>query len=214
MAQTITVTKILAAADDDGVSASQTPSGAGNLTIAGALATGGVATLDTGRRVIITSAADDTARTFTIYGTNQDGAAQSEAVTGASGAAATSLLDFKTVTRVAVDAATAGAVKVGTNGVGATRWIAANPYGPLADLSIGTTVSGTVNYTVQYTLDADPFGFRSPTISAALKAWNVTALASKTADTDGQITFPVTAWRLQINSGAGTASARGIQQGG
>ena len=103
------------AADPDGIATSQTPSGAGNLTINGAKASGGVATFNAARQVTITSAGDDQARTFTITGTDVNGNALTEAVAGADTAAATSTKHFLTVTQIAVDDATAGAVTAGMN---------------------------------------------------------------------------------------------------
>jgi VCBS repeat-containing protein len=103
------------ALDADGISQSQTPSGAGNLTINGAKASGGVATFNSARQVTITSAGNDLARTFTITGTDINGFTITEAVTGASASAATSTKHFKTVTQIAVDDATAGAVTAGMN---------------------------------------------------------------------------------------------------
>jgi hypothetical protein len=126
------ITWQLATSDDDGVCASQTPGGAGNLTINGALATGGVATLTsascTQRRVLISTGADETARTFTVYGTRAADSKSSgpvdiqEAVTGVNNSTVETLQDFATVTRVAVDGATAGAIKVGTSGRASTPW--------------------------------------------------------------------------------------------
>jgi len=103
------------ALDADSISQSQTPSGAGNLTINGAKASGGVATFNSARQVTITSAGDDQARTFTITGTDVNDFTITEAVTGADTAAATSTKHFKTVTQIAVDDATAGAVTAGMN---------------------------------------------------------------------------------------------------
>lgn len=103
------------ALDADSISQSQTPSGAGNLTINGAKASGGVATFNSARQVTITSAGDDQARTFTITGTDVNGFTFTEAVTGADTAAATSTKHFKTVTQIAVDDATADAVTAGMN---------------------------------------------------------------------------------------------------
>jgi len=123
MGQPVSVTVQLAAADDDGISLSQTPLAGGNLTITDALASGGVATLTSAgavRQVIITCAGNETSRTFTIYGTDVTGLAISEALAGASGGIASSVRFYRTVTRASVDAATADAVKVGTNGVGSS----------------------------------------------------------------------------------------------
>lgn len=209
MAGAIQISKTLATADDNGISLSQTPLAGGNLTINGALASGGVASLDTQRRVIITSAGDDSGRTFTVYGTDDGGHAISQAVTGANAGAATTTLDFKTVTRIAVDAATAGAVIAGTNGVGATPWInldtLLNPF----NLGIGAVVTGTINFSAQFTYDnpSDPFTATLPT------AFAPTAWASKTATQEGAITIPARAMRLLVNSGDGTVKLIALQAG-
>ena len=54
----------------------------------------GVATLDTPRLVIITSAADETGVVFTVVGTDGSGQPQTEAVTGVDTGAASTLLNF------------------------------------------------------------------------------------------------------------------------
>ena len=71
------------AVDADGICASQTPLAAGNLTINGALASGGTVTLNAAQLITITSAGNDSGRTFTVYGTDVEGDLQTEAVTGA-----------------------------------------------------------------------------------------------------------------------------------
>lgn len=102
------------AADQDGFAASQTPVAAGNLTLNGALTSGG-AYSGLGRIVTITSAADDSGRTFTVTGTARDGST-SEDITGANAGTATGTQFWTSITSIAVDAATAGAVQAGTNG--------------------------------------------------------------------------------------------------
>lgn len=71
----------IAAADADGICASQTPT-AGPLLINGALASGGSVTLDVQRRVLITTVSDESGTSFTITGTNWQGNAISEVVPG------------------------------------------------------------------------------------------------------------------------------------
>jgi hypothetical protein len=102
-------------ADADGVCQSQTPAAGGvqNLTINGALASGGVATFSAARLITITSAGADGGRTFTITGTNVNGAAQTETITGPATTTVTGTKYFRTVTQVSVDANTAGAITVG-----------------------------------------------------------------------------------------------------
>lgn len=102
------------AADTDGVCQSQTPAAGGvqTLTINGAQASGGVATFTAGRLITIASASDDSARTFTVTGTDVNGAAQVETIAGPA-TTVTGTLYFRTVTQVTVDDNTAGAITVG-----------------------------------------------------------------------------------------------------
>lgn len=103
------------AADADGVCQSQTPAAGGvqNLTINGALSSGGVATFVAARFITITSAGADSGRTFTVTGTDVTGVAQTETITGPATATVTGTKYFRTVTQVSVDANTAGAITVG-----------------------------------------------------------------------------------------------------
>ena len=112
----------LAAAAANNICLSQTPT-AGNLTINGALATSGVATMDNPRRVLITTGADESSRTFTIYGTNWSGNTISETMTGPVTTTGQSVLDYKTVTRIAISGNAAAALTVGTSGVGGSQWV-------------------------------------------------------------------------------------------
>ena len=102
------------AADADGVCQSQTPAGGGvqNLTINGALSSGGVATFTAARLITIASASDDSGRTFTVTGTDVNGNAQVETIAGPA-TTVTGTLYFRTVTQVSVDDDTAGAITVG-----------------------------------------------------------------------------------------------------
>ena len=90
------------AADDDGIAAEQSLSSAGNLTLNGALDTSSNdnINLGAGAQVEIISTGDDSGVTFTITGTDVDGNAQTEVVTGGKSAAATGSKIFKTVTQL------------------------------------------------------------------------------------------------------------------
>ncbi len=146
------ITKLgpLAAASANGICLSQTPLGAGNLTLNGAAVSGGVATLSPARRVLLTTTADETGKTFTFYGTDRESNSISEAFAGPNNGTAYTQQDFLTITRVSASAATAGAVTVGTNGVASSAWQILNYHG-LSEISLQVDVSGTVNYTVQNT---------------------------------------------------------------
>lgn len=123
---------------------------AGNVTVG----TNGIATLDKARRVIITSAGNDSNKTFTVTGTDWNGNAASETITGGNAGAVATTRDFLTVTSVVPSAATAGAITIGTNGVASSRPLRLDEYA-LAPTAIQVDVTGTVSYTVQSTLD-DP----------------------------------------------------------
>lgn len=103
------------------VCASQSPGGAGNLTINGTWATGGVAQLGSPRQIYVTSAGDDSATTATITGTSFTATGGPNAVvetitladTGVSG----TTKEFATVTQIAISGASAAAITVGFGGV-------------------------------------------------------------------------------------------------
>lgn len=76
-----------------------------------------------------------------------------------------------------------------------------NPF----NVGFGVVKEGTVNYTVQHTFD-DPFG--------TISTWfNHPTVAAQIANADGNYAFPVTAIRITMNSGDGTATLKLIQAG-
>lgn len=96
------------------ISLSQAIAGAGNLTITGALATGGIATMDVPRNVIVTSAsASDTTQTATITGGDVYGVPLVETMTFNGTNTVQGLKAYKTVSKIAISAATAGNVSAG-----------------------------------------------------------------------------------------------------
>lgn len=128
MARPVIITKSLDAAVANAIATAQAVAGAGNLTLDGALVSGGVATVDSQRRIGITSSGNDTGITFTVYGTMESGVSISEVVTGSNGSVASTLQDFYTVTRVAASGAAAGTVAVGTTPVGSSPWFVPNQH--------------------------------------------------------------------------------------
>lgn len=214
--------KSLTAADDDNISLSQTPSAAGNLTLNGVAAAGSpaVATLDSARRVILTFAADETGHTFVVYGyrsTTQQSSPISETIAGTTAGIVPTTLDFGQVTRVSISAAATGAIKVGTNGVGSTHWVMLDYDLDPTQQTIAVDVTGTVNYTVQYTYD-DIMGAYAPSSgqwanASVTKIWDDSVLAAATADGETAYDNPISAWRVTINSGTGSLAITGIQSG-
>ena len=78
------------------------------------------------------------------------------------------------------------------------------------NVGIGVVVSGTVNYTVQHTFD----NIFAAGYDASTGNWfNHASLASQTGNADGNYAFPVTAIRLTVNSGSGTATITIVQAG-
>lgn len=99
--------------DASAICSSQTKGAAGDLVINGTNASGGVAYFLQKVQPSIYSAGNDTGRTFTVYGTDETGASISVAVAGANAGRADVPDYFRTVTRVAVNGATASTVTVG-----------------------------------------------------------------------------------------------------
>lgn len=223
MSVPIIVSCQLDAADDNGIAETQTPAGAGDLDLDGILVVDGVAILtDPGmaRQVLITTADDETGKTITIYGTNATGNPVSETIAAPNATTATSVAYYQTITRIAVSAAFAGAVIVGTNGVGSSRIVALNMHVSPVNFSVAILVSGTVNCDIEYTYQ-DPnkpqfdSGGQLPTTNpeADLVWFDDANLTGETGNAAGSVTYPVWGARLKMNSGTGTATAHFIQAG-
>jgi hypothetical protein len=217
MGQPIIFSQTLVAAGATKVSASQSP-GAGAILINGTAATGGVATLDRQRRVIITSGGNDTGITFTIKGTNQSGAPISDSFAGANAGAAQSNLDFLTVTSITHTGSVTTTLTAGTNGVASSPWQILNWNAYPMDLTISVELrTGSANFTIEHTYD-DPNilpgtgGLNASGLPYAL-AWPDATVngASATIETSYQV--PILAFRLTTNSGTGTLVCRAIQSG-
>ena len=196
----------LATANAAIIAASQAGTAATALT----LTSTGVYTLDTFRRVIVTSAGNDTGIHFTIVGKNSSGMPVTEALTGASGGVAQSAYDYLSITSITPSGNTAGNVTVGTNGVASTRPILLDSWG-FAPTSIQVDVTGTVNATAQQTLDDcnGSSGF------AAVNWINHpdAALEGLSSNVQGNYAYSPMWVRLLLNSGSGTATIKIIQSG-
>lgn len=220
MANNIVFTKTLPASSATSIATSQSP-GSAALTLNGAAVTNGVATIDTysaltnsepGVRVTITSGGNDASISFVITGTNSSGHPITDTVAGTDAGTAVSNLDFVTVTSIKPTAAIASTVTAGNDSVGSSRWVtwswATNP--PM-NISIAVELaSGSATFTGEYTYDDPnnlPIGVNYPL------PFDITALTSKSATTDGSITNPVIATRVTINSGTGTIRVRMLQAG-
>jgi len=212
MTRPVRVTKTLTAASANTIAHSQSPGAAGNLTL-----TASPVTLDTQRRVLITSGGNDSAINFTIYGTNGGGAVIQEVLAGSNGSTAQSQLDYKTVTRIAISAASAGTVIAGTSGVGSTHWIAVPSAIPTTELSVAVEVTGTINYTVQYTyqdVNNSPTSFYAYTLDNVVPVtFDDQIVQAQTTSQVARVNDPIWGARVTINSGTGSITANFIQTG-
>lgn len=205
----------LAAASANNIAQSQSLAAAGLLTINGSAATGGVATLDVQRKVLITSAGNDSGITFIVSGTNNDNNPFSETVTGGNAVAVATTQDFKTVTSVRGSGATASTVTVGTNGVASSKWFPVDLGRNPINIGHRFRVSGTVNYTLELTMDdpnniinASPVQIKDRYVPQNTlynnppQSFNDLTVAGEVASQSYLMSFPCFAWRVTVNSGA------------
>ena len=194
----------LAAASANNIALTQTPTS--TVTINGSTATGGVATLDTPRRVLITPTGNESSNTFTITGTGLNSTPQVEVIKGTNASAFNTNLDFLTVSSITLAVAAANALTVGTNGVASSQWVRLDEYAS-AQVTVQCVASGTVNYTVQQTLQ-DP---KSPTnpVAPYSVVWASSADASAVGATGSIVssfTFAPIFVKVLLNSGTGSVS--------
>ncbi len=213
--QPIVLTKTLAASNATIVAALQRTSAAGPVTLVSA-----PVTLDTQRRVLVTSQGNDAGINFVLTGTREGGQPIGETLAGTNASSALSSFDYLTVTSITTSGATASGITAGTTTVGSTSWKLPNYHLTPFQLNIGVAVTaGVVNYTVEYTYDdfvtVTPGGSTyQPALPTPPVAFALTALATQSSNKDGGfIGNPIRGWRLTVNSGTGTAVATGIQAG-
>lgn len=119
---------------------------------------GATFTGNTARQVTIVAAANESANTFVVTGTDTNGAAFSETVAGPNATTATTNSYFQTVTSVTISGNAVGALTVGMTNTAASPRIRFDDFAP-SNISIQCNVTGSATYTVQSTLDdpSDPF---------------------------------------------------------
>lgn len=155
------------AADPDGVCASQSDTGAHTLTLDGALVSGGVATFDVPRNVVVDSGGADTA-TLTITGTDEYGEVVVENIQLNGTTAVAGKKAFKTITSVTSDGTIANGAFVGTGDVLGLPVYLADAGAVLAELedgaaaSAGTLVGGLSPNTASTATTADVRGTYDP----------------------------------------------------
>jgi hypothetical protein len=169
--------------------------------------------LDTPRRILLTTNGNETAKTFTVIGTNWAGDTITEVIAGVTSSTAASVLDYKTVISIYVSAATAAAITFGTTTTAGSAWVRFDDWAA-AQATIQCVVTGTINYTVQQTMD-DPNDPSSPIAPNAV-TWNSvgdTTLVAATANITGAATIVPRFMRILLNSGTGSVIGTFRQMG-
>lgn len=178
------------------VCAAQRPGGAGALTINGASASNGVATLNYPRHLLITTVADDSSKSLTITGTNRYGNVLSVTTTAPNNSTKIVPYNFNTVTRVTIDGAAAGNISIGTANSLEGPWIPLDWRGShSATIAIGLSSAANLTYTVQSTLeDVQSSSFNAGT--AVTQNTPLTGTASALYTLNG----PLCAIRVQLSN--------------
>lgn len=190
------------------VGVTTTPAVGTALTLtAGALAK---TTPDKPRRILVTSTGNDSNTVVTISGTDWNNNPISEAVTGINTTAYTKY-DFATVTSATITSAsggtTVGNISIGTNGIASSMPIMLDNY-TFAPTSIQVSVTGTVNYTVQQTLDdLNSVGY----VNAVWVNHPDTNLVAVTSTVQGNYAYIPQFCRVTLNSGTGSITMTVIQ---
>ncbi len=143
----VAIAPVAAVAND--IALSQTKASSGSLTLNGAKAG---TTLDFARQIAIASSANIATRIFTVTGTDANGRAQTDTVTGINNTSVSTTKYFSTVTDVSVDASfSANNVTVGTTVALATKIYPLNHYDAIAPQVTVGLVSGTATWSIQET---------------------------------------------------------------
>lgn len=194
----------LATASANNICMSQTPSAA--FTLNGSTVASGVATLDTPRRVLFTFVDAEAGKLITIIGTTWGGTPVTEVLTAVSASTAYTAMDFLTITSIRTATALAGAVTVGTNGIGSSRWMRLDEWAP-AQATVQATVTGTVNYSLQTAMQ-DPNSATDPVLPY-LVTWMDSLEPMVVGSATSQSSYFTNAprWvKATVNSGSGSVS--------
>ena len=184
---------------------------AGALVLNGSLVSGGVATTDKSRRLVITTSVDETGKTLVLTGTNWQGNIIGETVTMSGAGPFTTVLSYKTLTSAVLSANSAGNISIGTSAVADSNWVALDGFAE-APVSIVAVVSGTVNFDVEVSMD-DPNRFGATVVPGTMGWAQDPNITGKTASLSAQLQVLPTWARVKLNSGNGSVTAYFNQPG-
>lgn len=188
----------------NGIAQNQTTAGAANLTLNGAQVTSGVWDIHAanaayptgigGVRIAIDSAGDVSSVVFTVTGTDHDGIARTETITGVTTTAVNSVTFWRTITQIAADSAVGSNVFVGAINQIITPTLILNWRSNYAATFVVGGLAGTCQYDIEETnsewaANTDPDDL----------VWAVSQ-SNKTADLTGSLLNYSTAVRLRFDS--------------
>lgn len=203
----------LASASTTNIRTASAISAAGSVTLNGTLVSGGVATLDKPRRILFTFASSEVGHNYVLTGTNWGGNVIGETIVGTAPGAVASVLSYATLTSVVADAASTGNVSIGTNALATSPWVQFDRYAK-GGVAIQLVVTGTVNYTLQQTLD-DPNSTVNPVLPQNMTWFSSadTAVVAVTASAQTNYMFPPVWARILLSSGTGSVAGTFVQGG-
>jgi len=186
--------------DANGCFADQTTAGAADLTLDGALVSGGVCVNGAAQKISIEGSGDNWGVVATITGTNSSNQKQVEELTLLNGGTATSVYYYKKIETIAVDGAVTGNIEGGplsANGAVSPVLVPdVDNFSPSYPVEVDIT---TATYDVEYTLDNSPIPIA--TAGATPETWNThEILSGKTADAVSNILIPVSGIRLKFTA--------------
>lgn len=186
----------------------------GYIPLNGSLTKNGVGIFDVPRRIQIQSPNNIATAIFTIEGTDYTGQPISETITGINATGKNSVLDYKTVTRLASSQELrSSTVIIGTTSAASTPWVRLDGWA-LGSVAIQVSVKGNVNYTLQQTLD-DPNDPTNPVPPGEI-VWINTGdqtMVNATASAQSNYIVPPVWSRVILNSGDGSLRATFNQAG-
>jgi hypothetical protein len=178
--------------DVDNIAVSQTVTG--DFTLNGALVVDGVAILANAQYVSLTSAGNQSAKTVTIVGINENGARITESLAGPNANTVTTTNYFKKVISVSCPVAITCSVGVSNAGGAVSSTITCNWRERQFKVGMGLVVTGTSSSDVQHTFDD------INDTEATLTWYNTYGLTTITANAESNIAFPCTGVRLRANT--------------
>ena len=180
--------------DVDGIAADQKITAPAAMLLNGIESSGGTWTSPDGyaHQIALESSADIQTAVFTVVGTDSNGAAQTETITGINNSAVESTKYYKTITSITPDISVASNVHAGLVDEAVTKAYPLSEKGS-GHITYQVTVSGTASVSFQGTLD-------DPQLVTVPNWVTLTSGSALTASTLLAFQGPLAAARLMVNS--------------